>query len=378
MKKILIVADTFLPVVDGVAKFTCQAADSLSRDFEFKILVPDYGLRLHDYNGVKIRYFRTLKFMKIKAGAVYHPAVPNMFTMIKEVRNSDAVFVQSLPYLGAAAIIAAKILKKPVALYFHQIAWEQLKLVVPGPGWFKEMMSLFALIQARFYCNMCDVIMVPSEEIIDILNKSGITAKKRVVRLGVDTKRFVPCHEKAAAKKRLGINPKKMVIGYCGRMSEEKDVITLIKAFLKLSKHKSNLFLLLVGEGERFDKLTLKNRNIRITGFVSDVVPYYDAMDIFVMPSLTETTGLSTIEAMSSGVPVVTTPVGVALTGISNDYNGLIFSRSDVRGLISQLDILIGSKSTREKLSKNGREYILKSYSWDKTAKDVKRLLDEL
>ena len=378
MRKVLLVTDSFLPLVDGVTKFSCDIMNSLSRDFRFRLVAPDYGLRLNDYNGVGIRYFKTNKLIKINAGSVYHPSVPNIFSMLREVRKSDVVFVQSLPYLGAYGIIAAKLAKRPVAMYFHQIGWEQLGHVVPGAAWFKNLVRLFALVQMRFLCNMCDVIMVPSEEIRDILNNAGFGARKAVVRLGVNTKRFVPAKDRAAAKKKLGIPKNGMVIGYCGRMSEEKDVITLIKAFLKVSKERKNLQLLLVGDGQRLEKYTLRNRNIRITGFVSDVVPYYDAMDIFVMPSLTETTGLTTVEAMSSGIPIVTTPVGIALKGIVEGHNGLIYGRSDVNGLARQLERLIGSRMLRERIAKNGREYVLKEYSWDRTARDVKRVLEGL
>ena len=378
MRKILLITDSFLPLVDGVTKFSCDIINSLSKSFEFRIIAPDYGLRLNDYNGAGIRYFRTNKLIKINAGSVYHPAVPSIFSMLKEVRKSNVVFAQTLPYLGAYGIIAARLSRRPVAMYFHQIGWEQVKHVVPGAPWFKELVRLYALVQMRFLCNLCDVIMVPSEEIRDVLNNEGIRAKKAVVRLGVDNRRFMPCRDKAAAKKRIDMPAGSMVIGFCGRMSEEKDVITLIKAFLKVSKGRKNLHLLLVGDGQRLEKYTLRNRNIKITGFVSDVVPYYDAMDMFVMPSLTETTGLTTLEAMSSGIPIVTTPVGIALTGVSDGYNGLIFSKSDVNGLASQLEKLIGSRELREKLSRNGREYVLKNYSWDRTVKDVKKVLDSL
>lgn len=378
MRKVLLVTDSFLPLVDGVTKFSCDIVDSLKKSFEFRILAPDYGLRLNDYNGVPVRYFRTNKMIRINAGSVYHPAIPSIFSMLGEVRKTNVVFVQSLPYMGAMGIIASRLAKKKVAMYFHQIGWEQLKLVVPGKPWFKNLVRLYALVQMRYICNRCDVIMVPSEEISDILKKEGIKAKTAVVKLGVDTERFKPCRDKAAAKKRIGIPANSTVLGYCGRMSEEKDVITLIQAFLKVSKKRKSLYLLLVGDGQRLEEFTLKNRNIKITGFVSDVVPYYDAMDIFVMPSLTETTGLSTVEAMSSGVPIITTPVGIALTGISEGYNGFIFSRSDVKALSGLIDKLLSDRKLRESLSKNGREFVLSNYSWDLTAKEVKNVLESL
>ncbi len=378
MKKILFVTDSFLPLVDGVSRFSCDLLNTLSKDFEFRLLAPDYGLRLNNYNGIRISYFKTNKLFKIKAGQDYYPTAPNFFRIMSEVKKADAVFVQTLPYLGAMTILAAKLQKKPVAMYFHQIGWEQLKLVTQGPAWFKNLIRRFALGQIRYYCNLCSIILVPSSEIMGILDDAGINAEKAVVNLGVDTKRFVPSKNKAAAKKKLGINPKSTVIGYCGRMSEEKDVPTLIRAFLRLSEKKNNLFLLLVGGGEIFEKYTLTHRNIKITGFVTDVVPYYNAMDIYVMPSLTETTGLSTVEAMSSGIPVITTPVGIAMTGISSGYNGMIFSKGNDAELEAQLETLLASRAARQKLSKNARKSVLDNYSWDKTAKEIKEILGNL
>ena len=149
----------------------------------------------------------------------------------------------------------------------------------------------------------------------------------------------------------------------------------MVDAFQNLND--KNALLVLVGDGEHYKKYSRKH-NIKVTGFVENVTDYYGAMDIFVMPSLTETTGLSTLEAMSSGIPVITTPVGLAVTAISDGYNGLIFSKKDVEGLTTHLEKLIKSKKLRKLLSLNGRKTVEENFNWKTTSEQIVEILEKM
>ena len=163
--------------------------------------------------------------------------------------------------------------------------------------------------------------------------------------------------------------------GFCGRIGREKDLPTLVKAFKKARHHQKNLLLLIVGTG--IEEEVGKDIHIIVTGSVNNVVPYLQAMDIFVLPSLTETSSLATMEAMSVGLPIVATPVGNIREYIEDGKNGLIFPRGDARSLYEKLEILLADEKLRANLGREARRTIKTKYQWVITAKKIRLILEK-
>jgi len=99
-------------------------------------------------------------------------------------------------------------------------------------------------------------------------------------------------------------------------------------------------------------------------------------MDIFVMPSLTETTSLAILEAMGCGIPVITTKVGFPKEYIVKNHNGLLFPRGNQYNLKIQLKKLLDNPKLRKTLSHHART-TAKSFSWDKTAEKIKGIIEK-
>lgn len=199
-----------------------------------------------------------------------------------------------------------------------------------------------------------------------------------VARLGVDIDRFTPTtstENKDQWKLKMGLDPQKKVIGYVGRISKEKNTLTFLEAFKKLP-HQDKYILLIVGDGAREQRIPFEQTpNCMITGFVSNVQDYLKAMDIFVMPSLTETTSLATLEAMASGLPVVATKVGFIENYITKGYNGVFFPQNSAALLATKLEKLIQNKEIRAKLGSNARKTMAYSFSWERSINRIKRIL---
>jgi glycosyltransferase involved in cell wall biosynthesis len=100
-------------------------------------------------------------------------------------------------------------------------------------------------------------------------------------------------------------------------------------------------------------------------------------MDIFVMPSLTETTSLATLEAMASGIPIVSTKLGFMQHYIVKNYNGLFFPRNSPSMLAVQIRKLLEDDHLREKLGKNARKTVAYSFSWERSINRIKRILQK-
>ena len=373
MKNILIATDRFLPKWDGISSFLNEILSRMSDAHHITVLAPDFGKLKIKYRAKIIRF----KVLKIKLGDNYRPIV-NPIKIFHEVRKADILWVNTIGPIAACSIFAAKRYHKPILFYQHTIEWE----VFPHSqdiNLFKVPIGMATKIIGRLLLNLCNVIIVSSLEQAEILNCAGIGGIKRIVRLGTDTQHYKQAKNKAEAKNRVGLNANDFVVGYAGRLSLEKDPETLYRAFLRLTEKHKDVFLLIAGGGRKdLEKLFSARANVFLTGLKDNLAPYYQAMDVYVLPSLSETTSLTTMEAMASGLPVITTPVGLIKEYVVDGQNGFFIPKKNPNKLLKKLEYLKNNPVARAKLGKNARKTIVDNYSWEKTGKGIKEVIDGL
>lgn len=365
-KKLLITTDCFLPRWDGIARFLSELLPYLKKEYAVTVVAPHFEGTLPALPGITVV---RVPLLNIRFGDIYFSWFPSK-TVKRFVQENDLVFNQTLGPIGMVAIRAAHKQKKPIISYVHSVEWE---LAAQGYGRFKNFLRWSVRTIARWLYNQCSLLLVPSKDMEDILTANKIHTRKEVVPLGIDTGRFIPPLSKALAKKRLGISPRKFVVGYHGRIGREKNLPTLATAFKQLRQPHPNLQLLIVGKGVESE--IKQDKDILLPGAVNNVVQYLQAMDVFVLPSLTETSSLATMEAMSTGLPVVVTPVGSIREYVVDGENGLIFPRQDVASLAEKLELLIHDEKLRAKLGKNARKTIIEKHHWQKTVKRILAVL---
>ncbi|MFP4401332.1 MAG: glycosyltransferase family 4 protein, partial [Candidatus Woesearchaeota archaeon] len=268
--------------------------------------------------------------------------------------------------------------KKKTVAYIHSIEWELVSNSINKPL-LRDPVSMIVKEYSKNLYNKCSLLMVPSRKTGDILQWKKITTHKIVVRLGVNTSKFLPPLNKDAAKMNLNISPKMKVIGFTGRVAYEKNLKTLARAFIRLKDEYENIILLIVGDGvpelkEKFSKI----EGVKMVGSKDNIVQYLQAMDIYVLPSLTETTSLSTLEAMSCEIPVVATPVGDVAFYLVNNVNGFKFSKENSFDLVVKLRKLLDNPELRKRIGTAARSTVVENFSWTKTAKNIKQILSDL
>jgi len=360
--KLLITTDCFLPRWDGIARFLSELFPYLVKHFDVTVIAPKFPGRLQAFPGVKVI---RLPLIPIQFGDI-HFARTNNRLIKKEIEKADLVFNQTIGPIGMKAIKIASKQKKPLVSYVHNIEWELCARAITFPKklvwhWIKKL--------ARKHYNKCDMLIVPSRDVQDMLTGNKIHTRKIVIPLGVDTNKFKPAKSKINAKKKIRLNPKSTIIGFAGRIGREKDMHTLIKAFESLEQ--KNLKLLIVGKGVFLPDVD----NMIKTGAKNNVVDYLQAMDIFAHASLTETNSLSTMEAMACELPVVVTPVGSIKDYVKNGKNGLIFPRHDAKAMQKQLKKLVDNALLRKKLGKQARKTIIQEHNWKNSAHKIIKLL---
>ena len=157
-----------------------------------------------------------------------------------------------------------------------------------------------------------------------------------------------------------------MLIGVVGRLSEQKDPITILKAFEILCKNYKNLKLMYVGSGEleeevkQYAKQSDLLDKIIITGWVNDVEKYIPAFDIAVLPSKWEGFGLAIVEYMVCNKPIIASNVGGITDIIISEKNGLLFEVGDYEELSKKINFLIQNNEIANNIVEENKKYCKK------------------
>ncbi len=372
MKKLLITTDLYLPKWDGVSRFLNEIVPRLKKNFDITIIAPDFG----DYKEKNARLIRMPVIKRLKF--VNYP-IPRIKKKIiaKEIKKADIVFNQTIGPIGYYTIKRCKRTKKPIVSFIHSLEWELFPKALSNNLLKKIAYPIVKRMIRKLY-NGVSCLFVPSYHIAESLMWQGIYSRMEIVHLGTDIKKFFPANNRKKIKKELNLNPDSVIIGYHGRISEEKDLVTLLRAYMRLrSKYKDKeINLLIVGDGLEKLKNKLKSKQgVFLAGKQDFVLPYLQAMDIYVLPSLTETTSLSTLEAMSCELPVIVTEVGFIKDYIKQGKNGLFFEKQNPFHLAKQIELLINNLSLRKELGKKARETVKEKFNWDNTSSEIERLL---
>jgi glycosyltransferase involved in cell wall biosynthesis len=244
----------------------------------------------------------------------------------------------------------------------------------------------------------CDLVLGSSDYITDKVKERypEFSSRCDVLYNGVDVELFHPGsgnHSKSADGPRLL---------FVGRISPEKGVHTLIEAFACLANQFPAAQLDLAGPvaslpleyivgiseepeiaalarfyeedyGIILRRLVAENGladRVNFLGVLSqeELVDYYQAADILINPSYSESFGMSLVEAMATETPVVATRVGGMVNIVDENETGLLVDRGDVQGLAEAMKRLLGDDALRQQMGKIGRQRVIDRFSWPEIA----------
>ncbi|MFZ2484922.1 MAG: glycosyltransferase family 4 protein, partial [Minisyncoccia bacterium] len=201
----------------------------------------------------------------------------------------------------------------------------------------------------------------------------GHKGEVEVVPNGVDVKRFQPTtDDKQPTTNTVLITTSRLV---------EKNAVGDIIDALKFLPESVSLKILGVGQLESELKLLAKNLPVEFVGFVpQEKLPeYLHNADIFIRPSLSEGQGISFIEAMAAGLPVIATPVGGIVDFLKNGETGLFCEVNNPESIAIQVKRLMDDNILRENIVRNARKMVEEKYDWDLIAKEMKtRVFDKV
>lgn len=218
------------------------------------------------------------------------------------------------------------------------------------------------------YCLESNFLKTASKEADVVISVSNFVKRKllehyqiksKVIYNGIDLSKVVILNEnqKEEFKKKLGFSRTEKIILFVGRMHPCKNPVILIKAYIHLRKYLDNVKLLMIGYGELtkrikkiIQKLNLK-KHVHIYSRVKKrfLQVFYNISDIFVLPSITEAFGYTTLEAMAHGLPPIVSSAGASPEIVGNA--GLYFDPLDSEELTDKLLHVLLDNEIHRKLS---------------------------
>jgi len=372
--RLAIFSDTFPPQVNGVANVVKESAEELAaRGHRVGVFtISDNSKKCFDNK-------------KNNPAVVVLPSLPALiyqnerfglpsFTRLGQLRKfkPDLVHVHTPFMVGWQGVWWAKKLKIPVVGTHHTFYDHYLKHIKMDYNWTKK----FSWRYTVAYYNRCRLVLSPSRSLAEGLAAHGLKKPIEIVRNPIDTNLFRPAlgaAAKAKAKKSFGVSGQS--IAYMGRLSYEKSVDQVVKAFALMLKKMPALKLMLIGDGpekNNLEKLSetlgLKNKII-FTGFRrgKELVAALRANDIFVTASKTENMPVSVLESMAAGLPIIAVKEK-GLAEIVNQGGNGFFTQADNPEDISQKTVaLLDQPELMEKFSRASRALAL-DYSKEKVA----------
>lgn len=198
------------------------------------------------------------------------------------------------------------------------------------------------------------------------INFDALSKRKvRVAYNSIDTSEFIEINEKPDIRDSIGIENEDILIGTISRLDEPKKGIRYFLEAAKLVLEQCpNAYFVIVGEGYSRDLIEHQisslgvNRRVRLLGYWDDLLEVYRALDIFVLPSLSEGFPTVNLEAMAAGLPVITTNVGGASEAVLNGFNGFVVEPRDSAGLAKRIMTLCTDERLRAKMGECGRKVV--------------------
>jgi phosphatidylinositol alpha-1,6-mannosyltransferase len=239
-------------------------------------------------------------------------------------------------------------------------------------------------------CRGAEVVIANSDFSARIVAGLGVSkARIRTVHPGVDPTRFRP--DVAAGSGREGFVPGGPVLLTVGRLQRRKGHDLTIRALRGLTHEFPQIRYVIAGDGEERGNLEalaaecgVREHVLFLGSVANDRLPaLYSACDVFVMPTRAdgadvEGFGIVYLEAAASAKPAVGGRNGGVPEAIADGESGLLVSGTDAAELAQCLALLLRSDELRQRMGAAGRQRVCESFTWDRAARDVESINDEL
>ena len=307
--KILITTDWYEPVINGVVTSVVNLSNELKkRGHEVKILT--LSRNHHTYTDGDVIYAAS-----IGAGKIYPEArlkMPVIKAVIDKIIEWKPDVIHSQCEFSTF-FMAKKIADEtnaPIVHTYHTVYEDYTHYFSPNATWGRKVVQkLTRMLSARV-----DAMIAPSRKIEDVLEKYNVLCPVEVIPSGIDTDKFgkyIGTDSRYRIRQQYGLSKDQTVLLYVGRLAKEKNTLEILRCQKSVSRY--GTALMIIGDGpyraeieEQVKELGISD-SVIFTGMIEPdkVAEYYQAGDFFVSASTSETQGLTYVEALAAGIPLL-------------------------------------------------------------------------
>ncbi|MBJ7574613.1 glycosyltransferase family 1 protein [Luteimonas sp. MC1828] len=265
-------------------------------------------------------------------------------------QRPDAVYIATEGPLGWSALRAARALGIPAATGFHT-RFDQY-VVDYGAAWLQRP----AMRWMRHFHNGADATLVPTHELQDALARGGF-ARPTLLSRAVDTERFDPSRRSTTLRAAWGVDDDGLAVVHVGRIASEKNLALVVRAFRALQRERPGARMVWIGDGPQRAALAAEHPDFVFSGMRrgDDLAQHVASGDLFLFPSLSETFGNVTLEAMASGVATVAFNYGAAREHLRHGLHGAAISAGDEDGFIGAACRIALEDDARREMGRRAR-----------------------
>lgn len=340
--RIAIVTETFAPEINGVAHTLKQVTQRLTPQCDIQVIRPAQSAEITASAKPAITIKEGIQYAKnpqkqqqlqqpiiqILVKGLPIPAYPELRFGIPCRRQLEtlwqrhtpaAIYVATQGPLGWSALGAARKLKIPIVSGFHTNFHRYSHYY--GMGWLQQLVQKYL----KHFHNRTHFTLLPTHQVAEEAAAMGISNGRACSR-GVDTHQFHPRHRCDLLRQSWGADKQTPVLIYVGRLANEKNVMLAITAFKRIQQQAPESKMVMVGSGPLEATIASRHADIILAGVKRDaeLAACYASADIFLFPSETETFGNVILEAIASGLALVSYNLAAASHYLTNNESAML------------------------------------------------------
>lgn len=370
--RVSVVTETFPPEVNGVATTVERLVRGLQlRDHDVQVVRPRQDSDAYDRDGSRLGLEQVLtrglpipRYPQLRMGL---PAQRSLQALWMR-RRPDVVHIATEGPLGWSALRTARKLQLPVSTDFRTNfdAYSEHY----GVGWLRRSVQGYL----RRFHNHADCTLVPTDGLRQQLRAAGFE-RLIVVQRGVDLDRFTPALRNLGLRALWGVQAGERVLLYVGRLAPEKNLELLVAAYEAMREAQPAWRLVVVGDGPLRAWLAQRCPQAVLLGALSGqaLAQAYANGDLLAFPSLTETFGNVTLEALASGLPVLAFDYAAAAEVVRHGHSGLLAPVGDAAGFVDLARAVAADEALLERL-RSGAVHAVQHLGWSRIVEQVEAI----
>ena len=347
--------DTYFPQVSGVATSIRTLKTELEKLGHTVFIFTTTDKDVNRYEDWQIIRIPSVPFFAFKDRRIAYRGFSTALEIARQYQL-DIIHTQTEFSLGLLGVWIAKELRIPVVHTYHTQYEDYVRYIAKGMVIRPSMVKYIV----RGFMSDLDGVICPSEIVYDLLMKYKVKIEKRVIPTGIELAKFerpeLTKENVADLREKLGISNQETMLLSLSRVSYEKNIQAILAALPKVLEENPNVKLVVAGDGPYLSDLKAQAKRLNITDMViftgmiapSETALYYKAADFFISASTSETQGLTYLESLASGTPIIAHG-NPYLDNVINDkmFGTLYYEERDLAGAI--LEAVIATPDLDEK-----------------------------